>query len=69
VARWRRPNWSHAADATSFLVGLAGVLHETWLSHDDRSSLLWLFGAMMTVPGFRGVDRRRQGRNEDQDEE
>lgn len=44
--------WPFARDALLFLGGLAGVAHETLLSHSERPTLLILFAAMMGLPAF-----------------
>lgn len=33
-----------------FIVGLVGVLHETFIEHSERPSLLILYAAMLGLP-------------------
>lgn len=45
-------------DLMLFLGGIAGVGHETLLTHAERPTLLILFAAMMGLPAFlRGDDK------------
>jgi hypothetical protein len=44
--------WPILRDVSLFLGGMAGVLHETLLSHSERPTLLILFAAMMGLPAF-----------------
>ncbi len=47
------PNqWRLVRDLTLFLVGLGGVIHETYFTAFDRPGLLVLFAAMMGLPAF-----------------
>ena len=43
-----------------FVVGLAGVAHETLVTNADRPTLLLLFAAMIGLPAFIGADERTQ---------
>lgn len=44
--------WTNLRDIGLFLGGVAGVFHETVLSHGERPTLLILFAAMMGLPAF-----------------
>lgn len=44
--------WPQIRDVGLFLGGIAGVVHETILSHGERPTLLILFAAMMGLPAF-----------------
>lgn len=44
--------WPLARDVLLFSGGMAGVIHETLLSHLERPTLLILFAAMMGLPAF-----------------
>lgn len=44
--------WPQIRDVGLFLFGIAGVVHETVLSHGERPTLLILFAAMMGLPAF-----------------
>lgn len=48
-------------DGVLFLVGLAGIIHETLLSDSDRPTLLLLFAAMVGLPAFLRQDERGKG--------
>ncbi len=50
------PSFHLARDTVLFIVGLAGVAHETLLRNADRPTLLLLFGAMIGLPSFLGRD-------------
>lgn len=45
-------HWPRFRDISLFVGGLAGVAHETLLSHAERPTLLILFAAMMGLPAF-----------------
>lgn len=54
-------------DTILFFSGLAGVVHQTIFTPEDRATLLLLFGAMMGLPAFLRVDEsRRPGGNDDE---
>lgn len=56
-------------DATLFMVGLAGVLHETLISKVDRPTLLLLFAGMIGLPTFlRGDEHSQERGSGDRDE-
>jgi hypothetical protein len=40
-------------------VGLVGIAHETFFTHEDRPTLLILFAAMIGLPAFLRLDERR----------
>lgn len=48
-------------DSLLFLGGLAGVAHETLLTHTERPTLLILFAAMMGLPAFLRSDEAKKG--------
>lgn len=48
--------WPTLRDATLFVAGLLGVLHETVIYDAERPSLLVLFAAMMGLPAFLAKD-------------
>lgn len=52
-------------DTVIFLVGLAGIVHETLIALEERPFLLALFAAMIGLTGVlraeEGVRRRRNG--------
>lgn len=50
--RLRPDHWHNLRDASLFVGGLLGVLHETFYSDLDRPALLVLFAAMMGLPAF-----------------
>jgi hypothetical protein len=39
-------------DTILFIVGLAGIFHETVISEDERAALLVLFATMIGLPAF-----------------
>lgn len=39
-------------DGVLFVVGLLGILHETFVSHLERPGLLVLFAGMVGLPAF-----------------
>lgn len=57
-ATLRRLRWSR--DSVLFVVGLAGVLHETLISQAERPTLLLLFAAMVGLPAFLRGDEKNQ---------
>lgn len=63
----RRRRWKIklTRDLIIFLVGLGGIVHETFLTTDDRPTLLILFAAMIGLPAFLRLDER--SREEDDD--
>lgn len=50
--------WPLIRDITLFLGGLAGVAHETLISHVERPTLLLLFAAMLGLPAFLRGDEK-----------
>ena len=46
----RGPQFRLSRVVVLFAAGLAGVLHETFVSNGERPSLLILYGAMMGLP-------------------
>ena len=52
--------WPRVRDITLFLGGLAGIVHETVISHLERPTLLLLFAAMVGLPAFLGMDSSRK---------
>lgn len=52
--------WTLVRDATLFVAGLAGVIHETVVSQAERPALLMLFAAMMGLPAFFRADEERK---------
>ena len=47
------PNdWRLLRDVSLFVVGLLGVIHETYFTNFDRPGLLAVFVAMMGLPAF-----------------
>ena len=55
-------NWPLVRDVILFIGGLAGVAHETLITHVERPTLLLLFAAMMGLPAFLGRDEKRNGK-------
>lgn len=45
-------------DITLFVIGIAGIIHETAFTGVDRPGLLVLFGAMVGLPAFLRTDER-----------
>jgi hypothetical protein len=55
-------NWQTLRDAILFFAGLAGVGHETLISHaGERPTLLLLYAAMMGLPAFLRADEKKNG--------
>lgn len=54
-------------DGVLFVVGLAGIAHETVVMNAERPSLLVLFAGMVGLPAFIRKDER--GKTEDTKEE
>lgn len=46
-------------DLVLFVFGLVGVTYETVVSHVDRPSLLFVFGACIGLPAFLRSDERK----------
>lgn len=44
-------------DGVLLVAGVVGVGHETLMTDEPRLPLLFLFGAMMGLPAFLGLDR------------
>jgi hypothetical protein len=42
------------------IIGVVGILHETFISHIDRPGLLVLYGAMIGLPAFVAQDQKRR---------
>lgn len=57
MRRWSTGRASAMRDWILFVVGLAGVAHETLVSQADRPGLLLLFAAMLGLPYALGADR------------
>lgn len=57
MRRWSSGRASAMRDWILFMVGLAGVAHETLVSQVDRPGLLLLFAAMLGLPYALGADR------------
>jgi hypothetical protein len=57
----RRKRWrvKLTRDFTIFLVGLGGIVHETFFEEQDRPTLLILFAAMIGLPAFLRLDEKR----------
>jgi hypothetical protein len=57
----RRKRWKIrlTRDLTIFLVGLGGIVHEAFFTHEDRPTLLILFAAMIGLPAFLRLDEKR----------
>jgi hypothetical protein len=51
--------WPYIRDVALFVVGAAGVIHETVLRSVDRPTLLLLFGACLGLPTFLGRDEKK----------
>jgi hypothetical protein len=49
---WVAEHWHQLRNATLFVVGLLGAIHETLFTDIERPSLLILFAAMMGLPAF-----------------
>lgn len=50
-------NWRPTRDGLLFVVGLAGIIHETVIAQSSDPQLLVLFGAMIGLPVFLARDR------------
>lgn len=48
-------------DLVLFVVGLAGIAHETLISKVADPSLIWLFGGMTLSPAFLNRDEKKGG--------
>lgn len=46
--------WPQIRDIGLFVGGMAGVVHETLITGQERPTLLILFAAMMGLPAFLG---------------
>jgi hypothetical protein len=51
--------WPPSRDLILFLVGLAGVAHETIISASPDPTLLLIFGAMLGLPAFLRKDEAK----------
>ncbi len=49
-AKRRKRNVRISRDVVLFAVGVVGILHETFISHTERPSLLILFAALCGLP-------------------
>lgn len=47
-------------DVSTFLVGLSGIVHETFFATNARETLIALFGVMIGLPAVAGFDIRRK---------
>lgn len=53
--------WPLIRDISLFVAGLAGVAHETLVSHAERPTLLLLYAAMLGLPAFLRSDEKGKG--------
>lgn len=60
IRRWvRSGKLKLTRDSILFISGLVGIGYETMFTHQDRPSLLFLFGAMIGLPAFLRTDEKR----------
>jgi hypothetical protein len=52
--------FAEVRDASFILIGLAGLIHETFFVSGQRYVLLGIFAAMLGLPGALGLDRALQ---------